>query len=428
MDLYFFVLTDYFLDYSRNSSQQRKPKVSKGKSIKGGVSAATGYLSTGVRAGIKASGEQDLALLLSTSNCTAAGMFTTNRVRATCVERCASILPSTTVRAIFCNSGNANACTGELGAKDNETIARTVADSVGDFGADSVLTASTGVIGQSLPMQKVIDGIGCAITSLKKSSGNEFARAILTTDTRTKEHALRVSYDGSSFVVGGSAKGSGMICPNMATMLCFVTTDADVTASALDKIVKRVVKRTFNNLTVDGDTSTNDMVLVLANGQSGVKIRNSQELSLFEDTLFEVCNDLCAKIAEDGEGATKRIEIHVRGGKTAGDAQKAACAIANSNLVKTAVFGNDPNWGRILCAIGYSGADFSQTNMKVALCGVPVCRGTTPVDFSASELSKLLGRKLVTIDVDLALGNHDAIAHTCDLTYDYIKINAEYHT
>jgi glutamate N-acetyltransferase/amino-acid N-acetyltransferase len=227
--------------------------------------------------------------------------------------------------------------------------------------------------------------------------------------------------------VGGCAKGSGMIHPNMATMLAYVTTDAAIDKRELHAMVKRVADRTFNNLTVDGDTSTNDMLLVLANGASGARIGSAQRAA-FEQALFEVCNDLCAAIAADGEGATKRVEIHVKGGRTFTDARKAAKGIANSNLVKTALFGNDPNWGRILCAIGYSGASFSEKAIRVAIGPLVVCKALRPVAFDAAKMQKVLRAKVVPIHVDLGEGTQVAIAHTCDLTYDYIKINAEYTT
>jgi glutamate N-acetyltransferase / amino-acid N-acetyltransferase len=214
----------------------------------------------------------------------------------------------------------------------------------------------------------------------------------------------------------------------MATMLCFITTDASVDARILDGMVKRVVDRTFNNLTVDGDTSTNDMVLVLANGASGIPVETRTDRARFEEGLFTLCNNLCMLIAQDGEGATKRVEINVAGAKTPEDAKLTAKAIANSNLVKTALFGNDPNWGRIVCAIGYSGARFSEKKISVNLCGVEVFRGMRPTPFAEKALSKKLAGKIATIDVDLGQGTHTAIAHTCDFSYDYVKINAEYHT
>jgi glutamate N-acetyltransferase/amino-acid N-acetyltransferase len=297
-----------------------------------------------------------------------------------------------------------------------------------DAAPKSVLIASTGVIGQFLPMDSVFPAITGLSKALSLTGGTRFAQAIMTTDTRKKECAYEMSLGKEKYRIGGCAKGSGMIHPKMATMLAFVTSDAKINAALLSRTVKRVVDRTFNNLTVDGDTSTNDMVLVLANGLSGVSVKSLAHMARFESALFTVCNTLCRKIAEDGEGATKRVEVTVIGGKTYSDAKAAAKAIANSNLVKTALFGNDPNWGRILCAIGYSGADFSKEKLVVKLCGVPVCKNLRPVPFPVQKLREKLDRKVVTIDVDLGLGKHSAIAHTCDLTYDYIKINAEYHT
>jgi glutamate N-acetyltransferase/amino-acid N-acetyltransferase len=278
-------------------------------------------------------------------------------------------------------------------------------------------------------MDKLLRGIRLCSDSLSASGGGRFARAIMTTDTVPKEYAVRIQLSTGSAVIGGCTKGSGMICPNMATMLCFITTDAHIAQAKFNRMLKKAVDRTFNNLTVDGDMSTNDMVLALANGMSGAQVCGASDDAVFYNALFEVCNRLCAKIAEDGEGATKRIEVKVTGGATYQDCKKAAKAIANSNLVKTAIFGNDPNWGRILCAIGYSGAGFSEKKIAVKLCGTPVFSRMRPCDFQAKALSTKLHEKVINIDVDLGSGTaNTAIAHTCDLTYDYIKINAEYHT
>jgi glutamate N-acetyltransferase/amino-acid N-acetyltransferase len=397
------------------------------KAVSGGVTAARGFFASALKAGIKTSGNLDAGLIVSKTECSAAGAFTTNKVRASSVDWCEDALPGQSVRAVFCNSGNANACTGEQGSIDTCAIACSVAAAI-DAAPKSVLIASTGVIGQFLPMNSVLPAITGLSKTLSPTGGTRFAQAIMTTDTRKKECAYEVYPGKKKYRIGGCAKGSGMIHPKMATMLAFVTTDAKINASLLDQVVKGVVDRTFNNLTVDGDTSTNDMVLVLANGLSGVSVKSLAHMARFESALFTVCNTLCRKIAEDGEGATKRVEVTVIGGKTYSDAKAAAKAIANSNLVKTALFGNDPNWGRILCAIGYSGADFSKEKLVVKLCGVPVCKNLRPVPFPVQKLREKLDRKVVTIDVDLGLGKHSAIAHTCDLTYDYIKINAEYHT
>jgi len=409
---------------ARKAENNSKPCII--KPIGGGVTAARGFRASAVKAGIKASGKMDAALILSDTDCAAAGAFTLNRVRASSVDWCAKTLPSGTVRAVFCNSGNANACTGIRGKRDTRKIAQMVAQHIGT-NEKSILIASTGIIGQFLPMDKLLPVIPKLTESAMQNKGTTFARAIMTTDLKKKECAYEVQDNAGSIRIGGCAKGSGMIHPNMATMLAFITTDALIDHNLLDRMVARVIDRTFNNLTVDGDTSTNDMVLVLANGASGCHI-DKQIADCFEDTLFNVCNNLCRKIAEDGEGATKRIEVVVTGGKTYRDAKLAAKAVANSNLVKTALFGNDPNWGRILCAVGYSGANFSKDKLIVSLCGVPVCSNLQPKVFDAKKLSNMLKKKVVSIDIDLGQGPHSAIANTCDLSYDYIKINAEYHT
>ncbi|MBD3391616.1 MAG: bifunctional glutamate N-acetyltransferase/amino-acid acetyltransferase ArgJ [Chitinivibrionales bacterium] len=396
--------------------------------VTGGITAARGFDAHGVAAGIKESGLPDVGLVFSANPCAAAGTFTTNQVRAACVDWNISLLPSKAIRALCCNSGVANACTGARGARDARATARKVSRTCG-VAPETVLVASTGVIGEFLPMEKLREGIASCASRLSQKGGTRFARAIMTTDTVPKEYAIKVPFSGGTAVIGGCAKGAGMICPNMATMLCFITTDARIGPVALERTLRRVVGWTFNNLTVDGDMSTNDMVLALANGASGAAVRTKRDGEAFEDALFDVCNRLCAKIAGDGEGATKRIEVAVTGGKTYDDCKAAAKAIANSNLVKTAAFGCDPNWGRILAAIGSSGARFSQKRISVSLCGMPVYASLRPAAFDTARMRKALAKKIVTIDVDLGLhGKTCAVAHTCDLTYDYVKINAEYHT
>jgi glutamate N-acetyltransferase/amino-acid N-acetyltransferase len=410
------------------STKSKKVQI---RSIKGGVTAAKGFCAGAVTAGIKDSKKPDCGLIVSDKPCSAAGAFTTNAVRASSVDWCEGVLPGKAVRAVFCNSGNANACTGDHGMRDTQTIASEVAALL-DASKESVLVASTGVIGHVLPIEKITGSLPVLFKRAATAStagGSAFANAIMTTDTKKKECSFSVNTTAGTFIVGGCAKGSGMICPNMATMLAFITTDARIPSQKLSAIVKNVVDRTFNNLTVDGDTSTNDMVLVLANGASGVSVApHGSELEAFEHALYGVCDTLCRKIAEDGEGATKRVEVRVCGGESFIGAKKAARAIANSNLVKTAIFGNDPNWGRILCAIGYSGARFSHHKLALRLCGTPVFKRMRPAPFDAAKLSARMKGAVVRIDADLGLGNHCAVAYTCDLTYDYIKINAEYHT
>jgi glutamate N-acetyltransferase/amino-acid N-acetyltransferase len=395
--------------------------------IPGGVTRAQGFSAAGVCAGIKESGGGDLALLAGEADCTAAGTFTTNAIRAPSVDWCEKLLPSDRIRAVVVNSGCANACTGVQGEKDVARTAELAGLSL-HVPAEAVLVASTGVIGKLLPMEKIADGLRKAAPLLSKNGGDQFARAIMTTDTVAKEAAVRVKLLSGAIVIGGCVKGSGMICPNMATMLSFLTTDAKIAAHRLSAMVKRAVDRTFNNLTVDGDTSTNDMVLALASGASGLSIASEPETQAFEEGLLTVCSELCKKIAADGEGATKRAEITVRGAASEAGAKRAARAVAHSSLVKCALFGNDPNWGRIACAVGYSGTAFSREKMTIALCGVPVFKNLQPVPFDEEKVSKLLSEKVVTIDINLGCGEKSAVAQTCDFSYDYVKINAEYHT
>ncbi len=404
-------------------------KIGSIRQISGGVTAAVGFIAGGTKAGIKQSGNSDLGIIYSEAPCSAAGAFTTNAVRAACVNWNESILPSTHIHAILVNSGNANACTGKRGEKDAEKSASLVASEVATK-KDSVLVASTGIIGHFLPLDKIEAAVPGLVAELASDTGAAFAEAIMTTDTVRKEYAISAVLSGGTITIGGCCKGAGMIHPKMATMLCFITSDAAIGKAKLNKIVKRVVDRTFNNLTVDGDTSTNDMVLVLSNGLSAVAVKEDDDIAIFEEALYDVCNNLCARIAADGEGATKRIEIHVSGGKTYKDCQLAAKAVANSNLTKCAIFGNDPNWGRISCAVGYSGASIDKEGIKIQLCGTQVFKAMQPAKFSAEKLSNTLkSSKVVLIDIDLGFDSkHKAVAHTCDLTYDYIKINADYHT
>lgn len=395
--------------------------------ITGGITAAAGFKAAGIQAGIKLTGKPDLALLFSENPCIAAGTFTRNAIRASSVDWCEKLLPSSGIHAVICNSGCANACTGERGQTDTELMAKLAGDVLG-VRKEAVLVASTGVIGKPLPMEKIQSAIPELSKKLSSEGGKDFSTAIMTTDTKEKQSAVRVETPQGIFSVGGTAKGSGMIHPNMATMLGFICTDARIGSELLDKTVKQTIDRTFNNLTVDGDTSTNDMVLVLANGASAVSISSESDLLLFEKALFTVCNDLCKQIAADGEGATKRVEINVFGAQNEKDAKMAAKAVATSNLTKCALFGNDPNWGRIACAVGYSGAQFSKEKISILLCKVPVFKGMQPVPFDESNLHNLLKSGVVTIDIDLGLGSFSAVAHTCDFSYDYVKINAEYRT
>jgi len=394
----------------------------------GGVTAAKGFISEAIKSGLKASGNSDLGIIYSKQACSAAGAFTTNKIRAACVTENEELLPSESINAVICNAGNANACTGERGVHDVHRTQNAVSETL-DIEPKSILVASTGIIGEFLPIEKVESAIPSLTESLSREGSTHFAKAIMTTDTVPKEYAINVEFSDGVATIGGCCKGAGMIHPNMATMLGFVTTDISIDSHVLNKLHKRTVDMTFNNLTVDGDTSTNDMVLILANGESGVRVASDSDLQILKSALFEVYNVLCAKIAEDGEGATKRIEVNVYNGIDFSECKKAAKAIANSNLVKTAMFGNDPNWGRILCACGYSGAEFHPDHIEVTLCDVPVYQNGGPAQFDALELSKKIDTPVVKVTVDLGHKTEaHAVAHTCDFSYDYVKINAEYHT
>ncbi len=398
------------------------------RAIDGGVTAAGGFRAAGVRCGIKQQGP-DLAIICSDRDCSAAGVFTTNAFKAASVVLNRERLTSGRARAIVANSGNANACTGERGKRDAERVCQRAGELLG-MAPDLVLNASTGVIGVPLPMADVESGIEEAIRSLSEDGGPSAALAIMTTDTRPKAAAYEIELNGKAVRVGGICKGAGMICPNMATMLCFITTDAAIDAGALGRSLRSGVERSFNCLTVDGDMSTNDSVIVLANGASGCgpMIEGSREYEQFDGALGNVCLDLARAIARDGEGATKYVEVSVMGAGSYEDAKAAALAVANSPLVKTAVFGQDPNWGRVLCAVGRSGARVVPEKTSLFFGDVRIVDHGEPVGIDA-ETARLpmLGPELV-IRVDLGIGTASATAFTCDLSYDYVRINAEYHT
>jgi len=397
--------------------------------LRGGITSPKGFKAGSIYGGIKISRRTDCALLLSESPCTSAGTFTKNSFRSPTVEWCSDILPSSKIRSIIVTSGNANACTGKQGIRDTRRIASLTGNTLA-IKPGEVLVGATGIIGQYLPMgniEKAIPLLGKKIFSHKRD-GTSFAEAITTTDTRCKEDAVTVSGKNGAYTIGGCAKGSGMIHPNMATMLSFLTTDVSISQKKLQKILRKVVNATYNTVTVDGDSSTNDMVLICANGISGSAIKTIEDEARFEEALFLLCNRLCEKIAADGEGATKRIQINVSGAKTEGDARLVARAVASSNLVKTAIFGKDPNWGRIVCAVGYSGASVSTRTFSVSLGGTKVFEQDRPVSFSVKSMDRILGKKVVPIDIVIGKGSHRAVAQTCDLTYEYVKINADYHT
>jgi len=397
--------------------------------VGGGITAAAGYRAAGVHCGIKKQ-KRDLALVVSETPAVAGAVFTTNKVvAAPLVVDKEQLGRSATFRALVVNSGNANACTGERGLADAWEMVRAAAAATGTA-EHEVFVSSTGVIGQHLPMDRVREGVAAAARYLGPTGGTA-AEAILTTDTFVKEYAVSCTIAGRTVRVGGMAKGSGMIAPNMATMLAFVTTDAAIEASLLQKAVRLASDRSFNRITVDGDTSTNDMVLVLANGAAGnpqVRDAGDPGYAVFFQALERVLAALSRMIVLDGEGATKLVRIDMCGAHTEEEAVTAARAVANSNLVKTAIHGEDANWGRILAAVGYSGINFGPDRVEIALSGVPILRPGFLIDFSEEEAKRVLQQKEITITVDLHQGEASATFWTCDLSKRYVEINANYRT
>lgn len=397
--------------------------------VEGGVTAPQGFVAAGVYCGVKEA-KKDLALIYSEAPAVAAAMFTTNVVKAAPVLVTMDYLRANRARAIVANSGNANACTGDEGMNNARRMAEATAAALG-ISPKEVIVASTGVIGVPLPIERIESGIAGAAKSLSRDGGASAAEAILTTDTVSKQAAVVMDIRGCPVTIGGIAKGSGMIHPRMATMLAFLTTDANITAPMLKIILKRSVDPSFNMITVDGDTSTNDTIAILANGLAGnhlISTTTSPEFRVFRKGLNLICETLAKMIVKDGEGASRFIEVCVKGAFDLKEAKAAAMAIARSNLVKTAVFGSDPNWGRVLAAAGASGARFMQYRADVYLGDVKTAANGVPVDFDEEEARIALAGPEVKITVDLKMGQSMARVWTCDLTYDYVKINASYRS
>jgi glutamate N-acetyltransferase/amino-acid N-acetyltransferase len=397
--------------------------------IEGGVTAAVGFLAGTACAAIKKAGKRDVALIYSSVPASAAGVFTLNRVKAAPVLLSMEKLAAGSARAVVVNSGNANACNGEQGMSDALVMAAEAAGALG-IPEDQVLVASTGVIGKKMPMDKVLPGIRAAAGQVSADGGSLAAQAIMTTDTFSKEAALNLELGGKAVIIGGAAKGSGMIHPNMATLLCFITTDAAVSPACLKKALKHAADLSFNMITVDGDSSTNDMAVIMANGLAGNKMIDDEgsDYLYFRDALTAVCTRLAKDIARDGEGATKMIEVKVLNAASDSDARLAARSIAGSNLVKAAVFGRDANWGRVICAAGYSGAVFDPEKVDIFLGDVQVARDGGSLEFSEEKALEVLNKSTVTFTLDFKSGGCCATAWGCDLSYDYVKINADYRT
>lgn len=411
------------------------------KEISGGIVAAQGFRAAGMRVGVKATAlpmdgqaKKDLMLLLSDRRCAAAGMFTTNQVKAAPVYVTKEHIADGACWGVIANSGNANACAPNSQAHALE-MCEAAAEETGLM-AEDFAVASTGVIGQELNIAPILKGLPALAGKLSGApqASDDAARAIMTTDTVKKEIAFETEIGGKRVRVGGIAKGSGMIHPNMGTMLSFVTTDCAITPGMLDKLVREVVPRTFNRVTVDGDTSTNDTFLVLANGAAGNPLIDweSPDYLALKEVLMAVCTDLARKMAGDGEGASRLVTCTVRGADSEAKAERLSRSVVGSSLVKAAMFGADANWGRVLCAMGYSGAQFDPETVDVtfrsAAGEVPVCELGSALDFDEALAKRVLSQDEVVIDVKLREGEGEATCWGCDLTYEYVKINGDYRS
>ncbi len=400
--------------------------------VDGSVSSPRGFRAQGVACGLKKNGNPDLAVVACDVPAVAAGVFTRNLVKGHSLQRTMRLLPSSSVRAVVVNSGNANACVGARGDADAEAMARFAADALGCAPSD-VLTGSTGVIGLPLDLAKVEAGVREAAATLAAGAeaGHRAERAIMTTDLVPKECCLSFPLGGKDVLLAGMAKGSGMIHPDMATMIAVVTTDADVDPVFLRDALRTVADRTFNRTSVDGDTSVCDMAVALASGLAGnerVASSDAADGRAFLHALETVCTALSREIARDGEGATKLVEVRCEGAATPEDAYKVVLAVARSPLVKTALFGEDANWGRILTAAGYSGAAFDPARCDVYLGGLQVCAAGAALPFDEAEAKRILSEKEVAVTLRLGAGGHADRMWTCDFSYDYVRINGSYRS
>jgi glutamate N-acetyltransferase/amino-acid N-acetyltransferase len=406
--------------------------------IRGGITAPQGFRANGIFCGIKKSKKRDLMLIASESPCVAAGVFTTNQLKAACVQFNIKQLKNGQAQAILANSGNANCLTGPSGKRHNAQMAEAAAKALG-IAPSLVLTASTGVIGQKLPIDRVLEGMQELAEGVRtgQQASEDAAEAILTTDLVTKEKAYKIRIGGRSVRIAAISKGSGMMHPFMtpgglkhATMLCFVTTDAVITEAALKSALNRAVGKSFNMISVDGDQSTNDMVLVLANGRAKNKTirENTPDFRKFLDALEDICVDMAKAMIRDAEGATKFVEIAVKNARTPEDARTVAMSIACSNLVKTAMYGCDPNWGRIAASIGYSAVGIDPQKLQIKIGGFTVLKGEQGYRENEAALARIFRRQDIRVTVDLGLGKKSATVWTSDLSTQYVKINSAYRT
>ncbi len=403
------------------------------KMMEGGVTAAQGFVAGGIHCGVrKNKSKPDLAMIYSEKPCTAAAVYTRNLVKGAPILVTQKNLADGTAKAVICNSGNANTCNAD-GVEKAEAMCQLAAKALG-IAPQDVVVASTGVIGQVLPLEPIQEGIPELVKTLSPEGSLAAATAIMTTDTIPKEAAVQVEIGGKTVTLGGISKGSGMIHPNMATMLCFVTTDCAITPEMLDKAIHQVTEKTFNMISIDGDTSTNDTFAILANGAAGNETiaAPGPDYDAFVEALEAVCRQLSKLMAGDGEGATKLLVCQVEGAADPETAKVVAKSVICSTLFKAAMFGADANWGRVLCAIGYSGAAVDVNKIDVSFRSakgqVDVCQNGAGIPFSEEKASEVLGEKEIDILVHLHMGQEQAEAYGCDLTYDYVKINGDYRT
>jgi len=418
------------------------------------VTSPKGFLAAGVHCGIKKSGKSDLGLIVCPTGSRAAAVFTTNKITSAAVQICKKHVKSPTISAVIVNSGNANTCTGQQGIKNAIKMCSATTDSLNkvrdtrllrfarndkihairntQYTSRNILVASTGVIGKQLPIAKIKAGISKAAAKLSAAAtaSLDFAKAIMTTDTKPKQAVCRIGISGKKVTIAGAVKGAGMIAPNMATTLCFITTDVAITKPLLSKALKAAIGNSLNKLTVDGHQSTNDTAIILASGLAGNRQIVSQcpRYKKFAKALAELCGDLAKQMALDAEGATRMFKVLVKGAATKADAAKAARAIADYDLVKCAIHGGDPNWGRIICAVGSAGVKLNPDKLSCKLGDITVFKNGTPKKFDAKRASKVISQTEHAITVDLGAGKQNDFCYGCDLSTEYVKINAHYHT
>ncbi len=389
-----------------------------------GLSAVKGFRFAAIEAGIRYENRLDLSLIAADFDCVASGVFTTNKICAAPVRLSRSRI-NNPIRGIIINATNANACTGEEGLRNAMAITKSTAEAL-KVSETSILAASTGIIGVQLPCEKIVKAIPSLVNSLSRENGSLIARAIMTTDTVPKESSMRFTCFRGDFIIAGIAKGAGMIAPNMATLLVFLITDAPVAKNELDTIFSRCIDKSLNAITIDGDMSTNDTAIILS--PEAEHQLTGKDLLVFEETLLAVLTDLAEKLVMDAEGATKLVRIFVKGARDDADARKIARAVSNSLLVKTALFGMDPNWGRIACAAGYSGAEVSEEQLSISFGDLCLLQNGVPQNPSREEMVRAMHEREIQITIDAGMGNGTFRFLTSDISYEYVKINAEYST